>query len=339
MLLGFALLPVGHAQAEPGWRQSLQRRMISLDRAYPGELGLYVKDLASGDEFSHFADRSWYLASGVKVPIAIEVLRQIERGRFTLDSLVRLGESDVVDGAGGTNGHLPGSLLTVRYLFEQMLIYSDNTASDVLIGLCGLPQINSEVQTWAPGFSSITRLADVRRQAYSGVYTQATQLTSADLIALRNTHGEPAKLDILADVLHVPRGDFNRTTLRNAFEAYYATGLNSASLRDYGSLLGEIAGGALLQPVNTRYLLQVMARAATGKKRIQGALPPSYLFAHKTGTQYARFCDFGIAWPKNRTSSEGVVIAACSRGETSSRKAERALRAVGEAITASGLMK
>lgn len=324
---------------KPGWVKSLRKRLAALDAAYPGELGVYVKDLDSGVEFSHRAEESWYLASGVKVPIAVEVLRQIEAGRYALDTTVALAATDFVDGAGGTNKQAPGSILTVRYLLEQMLIHSDNTASDLLIGLSGLKQINHTVQTMAPaGFSAITSLADVRRHAYSAFHTSASRLTNADLVQLKAISDERLRVMLLARILQVPEAQFNSRTLDAAFNAYYAERLNSAPLRSYGLMLEAIAQDQFLQPSNTQYLLQLMERAETGKSRIRAGLPPSTIFAHKTGTQHARFCDFGIARPKNDGKGRRVVIAACSRGERSLEIAELALKGVGQAVAESGIL-
>lgn len=48
------------------------------------------------------ASERWYLASTVKVPVAIAVLRGIDAAQFTLDTPVTLRTADYVDGAGGT---------------------------------------------------------------------------------------------------------------------------------------------------------------------------------------------------------------------------------------------
>lgn len=326
------------ATTTPGWVKSLRKRVAALDAASPGELGLYVKELGTGQEFSHRGEEDWYLASGVKVPIAVEVLRQIEAGRFTLDTPVKLSEADYIDGAGETNRQVSGSLLSVRFLLEQMLIHSDNTASDLLIRLTGLPQINHAVQTLAPaGFTPITTLADVRRYAYGAFHTNASRLTNADIIHLKAAPNERLRMKMLANLLRVSENDFKSRSLDAAFSAYYAERLNTAPLRAYGLLLEKIAAGELLQAPNTQYLLHLMERAETGKKRIRAGLPASYIFAHKTGTQYARFCDFGIVRPKNGTKR--VVIAACIRGEPSLPSAELALKDIGKAVAASGVLE
>ena len=92
-----------------------------------------MRDLDTGASASHRAEQRWYLASMVKVPVAITVLRDIELGLSSLESAVTLRASDIVDGAGTTVLAPVGTPLTVRSLLEQMVIHSDNTATDMLI--------------------------------------------------------------------------------------------------------------------------------------------------------------------------------------------------------------
>ena len=65
---------------------------------------MFVHHLGRNETFSFRADEPWYLASGVKVAVAIAVLQRVERGELALDTRVRLLETDFVDGAGPTNG-------------------------------------------------------------------------------------------------------------------------------------------------------------------------------------------------------------------------------------------
>ena len=336
-----SLLPLAvQAEHEVDWAKRLAAQLEAVDAVYPGELGVFVKDLESGETFSFRGDERWYLASGVKVPVAIAVMRAIERGALSLDSKVELLASDYVDGAGETNWHPPGTALSVRYLLDQMLIHSDNTASDMLIRVVGLDQVNTVAQELAPeGFGTITTLADVRRHAYSSFHEKAFQLSGEDFFILKKIRDEHERVEQLAHLLGVPVSDFPVQDLDTAFNAYYATDLNAARLSAYATLLEALVDGRALQPESTQYLLGVMQRVRTGTHRIKAGLPETVSFAHKTGTQRARACDFGVARTAPEEGAKRVLIAACSRGMLSLTRAERALRAVGEAVEASGVLQ
>jgi beta-lactamase class A len=325
------------AQAHPqaGWRDRLQARLEALDTRQ-GRLGVFVRDLDSGISVSHRADQSWYLASMVKLPVAIAVLRGVSNGDYTLATPLTLRAADYVDGAGPTNLQSIGSQLTVGELIERMVIHSDNTASDMLIDFVGIGAVNDVVQTALPqGMGRITSLADVRRHVYAQLTPAATQLEGRDLLLLRQQRTDAERIELLGRLLQTPPHHFGHATLRSAYEAYYAMGLNSGRLDAYGLLLERLAEGRLLSAEHTSYLLDVMERVQTGPQRLKAGLPPTARFAHKTGTQRERVCDAGVVTPAG--SQRRIVVVACVRGEASLARAERLLAAVGAALAESGL--
>lgn len=322
----------------PAWAPNLAQRLERIDARFPGEIGVYVQQLQSGDALSVRGEEAWYLASGVKVPVAIAVMRGVERGELQLDTKIVLQAGDYVDGAGPTRLHRPGTTLTVDYLMRQMLVRSDNTATDALIRSIGLARVNEvahELVSMPDG--GITTLADVRRRAYSAFHPAALDLDGDDLIALKRVRNDEDRLRLLVELLGISPADLRLHDFDSAFDAYYATRLNSASLRDYARMLRALQAGEALDPASTNYLLGLLAKVSTGAQRIRAGLPASMRFAHKTGTQRARVCDFGIV-SRVAPQTPLAVVAACTRGEASLARSERALREVGAALEASGLL-
>ncbi|GAA4323419.1 class A beta-lactamase [Pigmentiphaga soli] len=326
------------AAPSPAWPARLLAELERADGRTTADLGVYVRDLESDVSASYHAEESWYLASMVKLPVALAVLRSAEHGEHFLDTNLTLRADDYVDGAGPTNGFEPGAVFTVRTLLEQMMIYSDNTASDMLIGLVGIDAVNALAQETVPaGFGAITRLADVRRRIYGELTPAAVHLSGRDFVVLQRQGSDARRLQALAGLLSVPAASFGTRSLAQAYAAYYATGLNSARLDAYGELLVKLARGEILGPSGTAYLLQVMQRAQTGARRIKAGLPKSAPFAHKTGTQRARICDAGIIGSR-AAGGRRVVVAACTRGDLPTARLEQSLKEVGEAIGRSGLL-
>ncbi|WP_149194638.1 serine hydrolase [Luteimonas suaedae] len=324
---------------EPQWAELLRTRIEAADARFPGEIGVYVHHLGRDESFSFRAEESWYLASGIKVPVAIAVLRRVERGELRLGDRVRLRADDFVDGAGPTNAQRVGTPLRVDWLLEKMLVYSDNTATDVLIRSVGVDAVNAvATELLATDDLLITTLADVRRRAYGMFHPGASALDAQDLLALRRAAAGPARVRQLAELLEVTPEDFLLPDLDSAFDAYYETNVNAAPLRDFGHMLATLSDGLALGPEGTAYLLDLMSRVKTGAKRIKAGLPPNAVFAHKTGTQHRRACDLGIVTMPVDGAVERVVVAACARGAASNAASERALREVGVAVTASGVL-
>lgn len=325
--------------APPAWATFLQAELASVAARHSAGVGVYLRDLESGIAVTHRGGELWYLASSVKVPVAMAVLRAVERGDFTLDTQLRVRASDFVDGAGATNFKPVGTPLSVKDLLEQMIIYSDNTASDMLIGLVGLHAVNALVQQLVPqGMGRITTLADVRRHAYGYLTAEAVHLDGQDFFVLKRQRNDAERLKVLARLLDVPVASFQRSSVGDAFEAYYRGGLNSGRLDAYAHLLLQLVDGKVLNDLHTAYLLDVMERVQTGPRRIRAGLPTSVRFAHKTGTQRARTCDSGVISVPRQGRDKQVIVVACTRGELLTERSDRVLRDVGAAICKSGLL-
>lgn len=339
----FALLlvlsAIGKAGAQPAWAGRMEAGLAALDDQGP-RLGVYLRDLDTGASAGIHVDQRWYLASTVKVPIAIAVLRAVERGSLTLDSLVTLHADDYVDGSGRTNRQPPGARIPVRRLMEQMILYSDNTASDLLIGQVGIEAVNAVVSALVPdGFGRITTLAQVRRAVYGGLHPAAARLAGREWLQLDAQPNDTARLQLFSQLADVPPAALRLSSLDAAYDGYYASGLNSARLDAYADLLQALVQGRALGPVTTDYLLGLMGRIATGRHRVSAGLPPAVDFAHKTGTQRRRICDSGIVGvPRGDAPPQRVLLVSCVRDASSLQVAERTLRQVGELLCRSGLI-
>lgn len=90
-------------------------------------------------------DEVFPAASLAKIPIAIELLRRVDMGQFDLSE--RLDTSEVARaGGGGVLDYLdPTTRLTLGDLLTLMLVVSDNTASNVLLDLVGMGEVNESM--------------------------------------------------------------------------------------------------------------------------------------------------------------------------------------------------
>jgi beta-lactamase class A len=104
-----------------------------------GTVGFAALDLATGQSFGRHQDEPFPMQSVFKLPIAIEVLRQVDAKKLELARVVALAAGDARGGP-GTLIAVP-SKKTVRELLEAMIITSDNTACDKLLALVGGPAV------------------------------------------------------------------------------------------------------------------------------------------------------------------------------------------------------
>ena len=102
-----------------------------------GTVGFAAVELGSGRSLGLRQDERFPMQSVFKLPIAIEVLRQVDEGKIDLDREILLGADDAR--AGVTTIAVP-SRMTVRKLLEAMVVSSDNVACDRLLALVGGPR-------------------------------------------------------------------------------------------------------------------------------------------------------------------------------------------------------
>lgn len=122
-----------------------------------GLVALAVGDLQTGHAIAINGGVNLPAASTIKIPVMVEVFRQIEAGRFTPDRTVMLLDRDRDCGYGSLCDAPWGSEYRVSFLLERMIDVSDNTAANMLIRLVGRRSIN---HTMAMLALSQTRLGD-----------------------------------------------------------------------------------------------------------------------------------------------------------------------------------
>lgn len=78
-------------------------------------------------------DTYFTAASTIKVPLAIVYYDKINNGEITADSTLIYNAEDYEAGSGATSGrYKPGDYVPISYLLEQMIVNSDNTATQIL---------------------------------------------------------------------------------------------------------------------------------------------------------------------------------------------------------------
>ena len=132
----------------------------------------------NGFKFTLEVSRAPLRKFDVKLPIAIEVLHQIDAGKLKLNRVVALGPADAREGP-------PGMLKvptkqTVASLLEKMVINSDNVACDKLLAMVGGPRaVNARMA--ALGMEGISiRFSELEMTAGKGDNTS----TPAAMVAL-----------------------------------------------------------------------------------------------------------------------------------------------------------
>ncbi len=138
--MSFVLMPLAAATPSAEFEGTLAAKA----RTFHGEMGVYAKNLDTGEALAVNPDRRFPTASLIKVAVMAEVYRQIEAGKLRTDTTVTLRETDKAgDETIPLNMLHDGTVLTVSDLLKFMIAYGDNTATNLLIARVGTKNVNA----------------------------------------------------------------------------------------------------------------------------------------------------------------------------------------------------
>ena len=133
-------LPPAAAGAQANALESLIRARLD---SLPAQSSFYAKQLSSGREVAVRADVPMNTASVIKIPVMILAYRDADAGRLKLDDRHVIQPGELRRGSGLLQTFAVGLNPTYRDIITQMIITSDNTATDVMIAkVGGLARVN-----------------------------------------------------------------------------------------------------------------------------------------------------------------------------------------------------
>src|SRR6202163_4815066 len=138
-------LPAGAANV-PAPLADFQAQLSAFSVRAPGHVGIMVQDVLTGMTTGFNAGAEMPAASTIKIPVMVEVFRQLGIRKFDLNTRVKLRRSDKDWGSGDLARACVGSSYPVSRLLDLMIDVSDNTATNMLIRLVGRPHINQEME-------------------------------------------------------------------------------------------------------------------------------------------------------------------------------------------------
>ena len=145
--LSLSLFLNSAAVAQPeNWklvRDKTDARLREIAGGVHGAMGVAVLDLKSGEHFAINENLIFPQGSAIKIPILLEVYKQASADKLKLSDLRWLNKTDQVGGSGvlfELGDHT--SQLSIRDLGVLMIVLSDNTATNMLIELVGMENVN-----------------------------------------------------------------------------------------------------------------------------------------------------------------------------------------------------
>ncbi|GED71593.1 beta-lactamase [Brevibacillus reuszeri] len=286
---------------------SLQQKLEDLLRETRGTFGIAVKNLQTGEEASINADRLFQLASVFKIPILATLYRDVEAGKQTLEQRITITETDNVPGSTILASLDWGVELTMKDLAMLMIIVSDNVATDVLLKMIGVQNVDSYMKQL-------------------GLENTFINHSCWELLSLCvGMEPHPYSPEIYAQFF---TREFDEENI--VFKADKRGNVSTAT--EMSRLVEMIANEQLLTKTSTDGMMDILGRQQF-KNRLPQLLPSQAKVAHKTGTLPPGFTisenttigsivnDVGIVYmPKDKGA---FTIAVLSQGNPSVADGER----------------
>jgi beta-lactamase class A len=163
----------------------LDARIAPLAKEHKGKVAVAVKHLKTGEEYYLAADETMPTASLIKLPVMVETYWQAEEGKVKLDTMLTLKKEDMVQGSGILTNHFSaGATFPLRDAVRLMIVFSDNTATNMVIDQIGLPSTTArmaklgltETRLNAKVFRADTRIDQERGKKYGLGSTTAREM-------------------------------------------------------------------------------------------------------------------------------------------------------------------
>jgi len=117
-----------------------EAKLRALEKKHGGRLGVFVRDTGNGAQLAHRADARLPMCSTFKFLLAAAVLKRVDDGQMRLDQEIAYGTKDLLDYAPVAKQHVESGRLSVGALCGAAVVWSDNTAANLLLTQLGGPK-------------------------------------------------------------------------------------------------------------------------------------------------------------------------------------------------------
>jgi beta-lactamase class A len=281
--------------AQSALESTIRSRLDSL----PAHGTFYAKQLSTGREVAVRADEPMNTASVIKIAVMVLAYRDADADRLNLDERYTIRPEDARRGTGLLQGFAPGLQPTIHDLITQMIVTSDNTATDIMIGKVGLDRVNRMLDSM--GYRE-TRLRMSVGQTFRAVW-EALDPKYASMTD-REVFDRGSPNDSAAD---------RRNT---AFVLDSTKWLGRTTAREISRLLEQLERGQLASAKSTAEMRRTL-RQQVYTSRLPQRVRFRVGIGHKTGDWPPLLGnDVGIMYPP--APSGPIVLAVFTNGNTGS---------------------
>ena len=247
----------------------LQKILDAQAVGFPGRAGIWVKHLTTGEEGAVRADETFNSASVIKIPVLVIAFQMAERGAIDLDERIEIRKDDIRGGSGVFRYHDVGLRPTFRDVLMQMVITSDNTATDLAIAkVGGVARVNAWLKENDYGALRLVQTTGDLFAKYNALTPAADPPSRPEAASARSRRSSPDST----------RAEADRNGKTNADRAFW---LGEITPRAIGRMIEAIEKKTIASAASCEAMLRMMRAQQAGQRRLNHFL--TVPVAHKTG--------------------------------------------------------
>lgn len=248
---------------------ALTKKINAIEKKSHAEMGITAILIEKKKTVTHNGEKRFFMASTIKLPIALAFLHLVDEKKDSLDRLIKLDVHHAVPGSGTLHWAFEKkrTTMSLQQILKYMLTDSDNSASDIILKVVNGPRYVTE-RMYALGLKNMI-------------------INRSILQMFMDTNHVDHSLWKKPRTVYSWKKIFNHIPLKDKMLAwqYFEKDIRDTTTSDeMAKLLVMLYKKEALSEPSTKLLLNIMEQCKTGRSRIRGLLPPYIKVAHKTGT-------------------------------------------------------
>ena len=226
---------------------------------FPGKAGIWVKHLTTSETAGVREGEVFNSASVIKLPVLVMAFQMADKGAINLDERITIRKQDIRGGSGVFRYHDAGLQPTFRDVLLQMVITSDNTATDLAIAkVGGVARVNAWLEERGDAGQRLV-------QTTGELFAKYGALAPAGDLSRRSSD-------------EIARAEADRNAKTNEDRSYW---LGEITPRGIGVMLEAIEKRTIASKAACDDMIRMMRAQQAGARRLNHFL--TVPVAHKTG--------------------------------------------------------
>lgn len=250
-------------------KAELIKKIDAIEKRSNTVMGITAIYIEKNKVITHNSDKRFFMASTIKLPIALAFLNRVDEKKDSLNRVIKLGLKNAVPGSGTLHQacERKRTSMSLQQILKYMLTNSDNSASDTILQRVNGPEyVTKRMHTLGLKNISINR-------SILEMFMDSNHVDHSLLKQPRSVYSW--------------KKIFNSVPLKNkvlAWKRFENDIRDTTTPNDMAKLLVKLYKKQALSESSTNLLIKIMEQCRTGRSRIRGLLPANVKVAHKTGT-------------------------------------------------------